>query len=48
MYEVELINAKTGEQFVKKFNSLFLCRKFVEKCRHSKKLIVLFHPNFME
>lgn len=48
MYEVGLINLKTGEQFVKTFDSLFLCKKFVNKCRYSKKVMVVFHPNFFE
>lgn len=46
MHEVVLINLKTGERFVRKFESLFLCRKFVEKCRYSKKVRVVAHPNF--
>lgn len=46
MYELILMNLKTGKRFVKTFESLFLCRKFVEKCRHSKKVRVLAYPNF--
>ena len=46
MLEVTLINLKTGERFTKSFDSLFLCKKFVEKCRYSKKVSVIWHPNF--
>jgi len=46
MYDVILINLVTGKRFVKTFDSLFLCRKFVEKCRFSKKVKVVGHPIF--
>lgn len=46
MHEVLLLNLETGKRFSKTFESLFLCRKFVNKCKHSKKVLVLAHPNF--
>ena len=46
MLEVLLMNLETGEKFTKVFDSLFLCKKFVDKCRYSKKVRVLAHPTF--
>lgn len=46
MLEVVLVNLKNGERFSKYFSSLFLCRKFVNKCKYSKSVRVLSHPAF--
>lgn len=46
MYEVILMNLKTGERFTKTFESLFLCRKFVNKCKYSRKVKVISYPLF--
>ena len=46
MHEVLLLNMKTGKRFVKTFDSLFLCKKFVDKCKYSKKVKVLAYPIF--
>ena len=46
MHEVLLLNLETGKRFVKTFESLFLCKKFVKKCKYSRKVLVLAHPNF--
>lgn len=39
MYEIILIN-KNGEKFSKFFNSEYLYKKFLNKVKHSKNLIV--------
>jgi len=41
MYEVSLVNTKTGEKFIKTFYSEYLMRNFINKVKHSKKLIYL-------
>lgn len=46
MHEVVLVNLKTGKRFTKEFESLFLCKKFVEKCRRSKSLRLISFPIF--
>ena len=46
MYEVILINMETGKRFVKSFDSLFLCKKFVNKCKYSRKVKVVAYPIF--
>ena len=46
MYEVELINLKTRKRFVKEFKSLFLCKEYCDKCKYSKKVMVISHPDF--
>lgn len=46
MHTVELFDKTTGKRFKKEFESLFLCRKFVNKCKHSKKLVLISYPYF--
>jgi hypothetical protein len=41
MYEVLLLNNQNGEKFTKTFTSEYLYKKFLEKCKRSKKLTVL-------
>ena len=41
MCEVELFNRLTGEIFSKKFDDLREARVFVNKCRFSKRVLVL-------
>lgn len=40
MYEIVMIN-NNGERFSETFNSEFLYRKFLEKVKRSKKIIVV-------
>lgn len=41
MYEVRLLNLINGEKFNKLFNSEYLMNKFINKCKHSKKLKII-------
>ena len=41
MYEVELLNVLSKTRFTKKFDSPYLMNKFLNKCKHSKKVIVI-------
>lgn len=41
MFEVTLLNNETGMRFTKKFESYFLCQKFLNKCSYSKKVTVV-------
>lgn len=41
MYEVELLDLKTNNVFIKKFNSYELMKKFVNRVNFSKKLKLL-------
>lgn len=45
MYEIILIN-ENGNRFTKTFNSEFQYNKFLNKARHSKKLIVVSYGKF--
>lgn len=45
MYPVGLINLITGEKFTKVFDSPFLCRNFINKCKHSDKVKIIFCPD---
>ena len=40
MYQIVLLN-KNGEKFSKKFNSLYLYRKFLSKIKKSKTLTLI-------
>ena len=48
MFTVYCLNLKTKEIFDKKFDSPYLCRKFINKCRHSKKVKVIQYPNIID
>ena len=41
MYSVTVMNLKTKTQFVKEFASIFLAKKFVNKCKYSKTVRVV-------
>lgn len=41
MYQVHLLDLKSGKDFYKIFNSEYLLNKFVNKCRRGAKLQVL-------
>lgn len=41
MYELRLLNLKTGEKFSKFFNSEYLFSQFKHKCRKSKKIKII-------
>ena len=43
MYEVIFLNER-GERVRKTFDSPFICRKFVNKIKHSKKCKLIFVP----
>lgn len=46
MYEVTYI-VKTGfVKITKHFDSYFLCRNFVNKCKNSKKVMLVSYPHF--
>lgn len=42
---VVFINEK-GTRVEKLFDSVYLCRKFVNKLKHSKRCVLVSHPNF--
>lgn len=42
-FKVVFINA-TGDTLVKGFDSPWLCRKFINKCKRSKKITLLRYP----
>lgn len=44
-YEVDCLNLQTGQTFTKRFDSVYKCRLFVNKCRYSKRIQVLSYPN---
>jgi len=46
MFNVVFIVLATGRRITRKFDSLYLARKFVNKCRFSTKVRVVSHPNF--
>ena len=47
MYIVEFLNEK--HQLVRKaFESYYLCRKFVNRLKHSKTCTLICYPNFSE
>lgn len=42
---VVFINER-GTRVEKLFDSVYLCRKFVNKLKHSKRCVLVSHPNF--
>lgn len=42
MFKAYVRNLITGETFIKEFASPYLLRKFVNKCRYSKKVKVIY------
>ena len=45
MYKVYCFNIKYNKEFVKIFDSIYLCRMFVQKSKYSKKIKILSYPN---
>lgn len=43
MYKVIFLNER-GQRVEREFDSPFLCRKFVNKIKHSKKCKLIFEP----
>lgn len=43
---VTFIVNQTGKRVTKEFDSEFICRKFVNKARFSKKITLVSYPNF--
>ena len=41
MYEVTVLNLKSGVSFVRNFASPYLAQKFIAKCRRSKTVRVI-------
>ena len=41
MFEIKLLDKTTNKTFVKTFDSYYLYQKFLNKCKHSKKLQLL-------
>ena len=45
MYKVVFINER-GAHVTKVFDSEYLCRQFVNKAKHSKRIRLISYPNF--
>ena len=45
MYEVGCLDLITGKHFYLSFSSLFIARKFINKCKYSKKIKITMRPN---
>lgn len=45
MYRVTCMNLKTGAKFDKFFDSAYICRQYINKCKHSKEVKIVFQPN---
>lgn len=41
MYEVTILNVKSGVSFVRQFTSPYLAQKFINKCKRSKTVRVI-------
>ena len=41
MYEITVLNLKSGVSFVRQFSSPYLAQKFIAKCRRSKTVRVI-------
>lgn len=42
MYRVGCLNKINGKQFERKFDSYFLMKQFVNKCKYSKKVAITY------
>lgn len=45
MYKVTCMNRKTGVKFDRFFDSAYLCRRYINKCKYSKEVVLIFYPN---
>lgn len=45
-FKVVFVNNTTGDCLVRGFDSLWLCNKFVQKCKRSKKVTLVSYPYF--
>lgn len=44
-FEVTFIVKESGRKVTKEFESAYLCRKFINKLRFSKRLLLISYPN---
>lgn len=45
MITIYCLDLKTKEIFAKTFESPYLCKKFVNKCKYSKRIKIIQYPN---